>query len=92
MGVFFEGVVGGCEILVSPIANYPTSYFVESEIYPYLGPDMKRTRGGVYPCKYAMHFAAGFGSQITLALYGVPDTGLMLPFIGSMQRYSRMMA
>ena len=82
MGVSFEDVVA-CEVLVTgrvpPIANY-----VESETDPYLGPDIKLSRGGAYPCKYAMRFAAGFGSQIALALYGVPDTGILLPFVGSM--------
>jgi hypothetical protein len=31
--------------------------------------------GGDYPCKYAMRFAAGFGSQIALALYGTAEVG-----------------
>ena len=72
MGVSFEDVVA-CEVLTSgrvpPIAN-----FVESETDPYLGPDVKLSRGGAYKCKYAMRFAAGFGSQIALALYGVSET------------------
>jgi 3-oxoacyl-(acyl-carrier-protein) synthase len=67
MGVSFEDVVA-CEVLVSgvvpPIAN-------NSELDPHLGSDLKLSRGGQYPCKYAMRFAAGFGSQIALALYGV---------------------
>ena len=50
---------------VPPIAN-----FVQKETDPHLGP-LKFSRGGDYPCKYAMRFAAGFGSQIALALYGV---------------------
>ena len=74
MGVSFEDVVAA-EVLVSgrvpPIANY-----VEAETDPYLGPDIKLSRGGAYPCKYAMRFAAGFGSQIALALYGTADTGI----------------
>ena len=68
MGVSFEDVVA-CEVLVTgkipPIAN-----FVQSETDPHLG-ELKFSRGGDYPCKYAMRFAAGFGSQIALALYGV---------------------
>ena len=67
MGVSFEDVVA-CEVLVTgtvpPIAN-------GSILDPNLGTDLKLSRGGVYPAKYAMRFAAGFGSQIALALYGV---------------------
>lgn len=69
MGVSFEDVVA-IEVLTSgrvpPIANF-------SEIDPYLGSDLKLSKGGAYPCKYAMRFAAGFGSQIALALYGSVD-------------------
>ena len=67
MGVSFEDVVA-CEVLctgkVPPIAN-------GSVLDPHLGDDLKLSRGGDYPCKYALRFAAGFGSQIALALYGV---------------------
>ncbi len=70
MGVSFEDVVA-TEVLrsgrVPPIANL-------SEIDPYLGNDLKLSKGGSYPCKYAMRFAAGFGSHIALALYGSVDT------------------
>lgn len=69
MGVSFEDVVAA-EVLVSglvpPIAN-------GSIADPHLGPDIKLSRGGHYPCKYALRFAAGFGSQIALALYGAAD-------------------
>ena len=66
MGVSFEDVVATEVLLtgrVPPIANY-------SEPDPNLGTDVKLSKGGVYPCKYAIRFAAGFGSQIALALYG----------------------
>lgn len=66
MGVSFEDVVAS-EVLVTgmvpPIANLTTCD-------PALGTDLKLSTGGPYPCKYAMRFAAGFGSQIALALYG----------------------
>lgn len=69
MGVSFEDVVAS-EVLVTgkvpPIANF-------SEVDPALGPDLKLSRGGQYPCKYALRFAAGFGSQVALALYGAAD-------------------
>jgi 3-oxoacyl-(acyl-carrier-protein) synthase len=69
MGVSFEDVVA-CEVLttgtVPPIAN-----FVETD--PALGDDLKLSRGGAYPCKYALRFAAGFGSHVALALYGSVD-------------------
>jgi len=66
MGVSFEDVVAA-EVLVSgyvpPIANMP-------EVDPFLGSDINLSRGGEYHCKYALRFAAGFGSQVALALYG----------------------
>lgn len=72
MGVSFEDVVAA-EVLVGgkvpPIANY-----TEGQVDPNLGSDLKISKGGEYPCKYAMRFAAGFGSQIALALYGAPST------------------
>ena len=72
MGVSFEDVVAA-EVLVSgkvpPVAN-----FSEDHVDPNLGSDLKISRGGDYPCKYAMRFAAGFGSQIALALYGAANT------------------
>lgn len=70
MGVSFEDVVAS-EVLVTglvpPIAHY-------SSVDPSLGTDLKMSRGGRYPCKYAIRFAAGFGSQIALALYGAANT------------------
>ena len=72
MGVSFEDVVAA-EVLVSgnvpPIANYDPNF-----TDPNLGSDLKFSTGGNYPCKYAMRFAAGFGSQIALALYGSIDS------------------
>jgi len=69
MGVSFEDVVAA-EVLVRgrvpPIANF-------SDVDPYLG-ELKLSQGGSYNCKYAMRFAAGFGSQIALALYGTADS------------------
>ena len=51
------------QLLLHYIAN-------SAEPDPYLGSDLKLSRGGSYPCKFALRFAAGFGSQIALALYG----------------------
>lgn len=69
MGVSFEDVVAA-EVLmhsvVPPIAN-------NAQLDPSLG-DLKLSRGGPYKCKYALRFAAGFGSQIALALYGTAET------------------
>ena len=69
MGVSFEDVVAA-EVLrlnvVPPLAN-------NAQLDPALG-DLKLSRGGSYFCKYAIRFAAGFGSQIALALYGTADT------------------
>jgi len=70
MGVSFEDVVA-VEVLatgrVPAIANL-------TQVDPHLGSDLKLSRGGSYPCKYAIRFAAGFGSQIALALYGGAST------------------
>ena len=72
MGVSFEDVVAA-EVLVSgivpPIANMPDT----SQYDANLGEDLKFSKGGAYPCRYALRFAAGFGSQIALALYGSAD-------------------
>lgn len=68
MGVSFEDVVA-VDVLatgrVPPVANFTAA--ARSCVDPYLGEDLKISRGGVYPCKYALRFAAGFGA---LALYG----------------------
>lgn len=70
MGVSFEDVVAA-EVLVNgfvpPIAN-------SAQLDPNLGPDIKLSRGGKVSCKYALRFAAGFGSQVAIALYGTPDS------------------
>lgn len=70
MGVSFEDVVA-VEVLstgrVPAIANLQT-------VDPHLGEDVRLSPGGMYPCRYALRFAAGFGSQIALALYGGVDT------------------
>ena len=66
MGVSFEDVVAA-EVLVNgivpPLAN-------TAQIDPNLGSDIKLSKGGKVNCKYAMRFAAGFGSQVAIALYG----------------------
>jgi len=64
MGVSFEDVAA-VEVLmrqvVPPIPNY-------KERDDYLG-DIKISKGGAYACRYALRFAAGFGSQVVFALY-----------------------
>jgi len=64
MGVSFEDVTA-VEVLmrqtVPPIPNYE----VKDD---YLG-DLKLSKGGAYACRYALRFAAGFGSQVAFALY-----------------------
>merc|ERR1712176_5333 len=64
MGVSFEDVTA-VEVLlqqkVPPIANY-------KEPDTYLG-EINLSKGGSYPCRYALRFAAGFGSQVAFALY-----------------------
>ena len=64
MGVSFEDVAA-VEVLlkqsVPPIPNY-------SQKDDYLG-DLNLSKGGKYACRYALRFAAGFGSQVAFALY-----------------------
>jgi len=64
MGVSFEDVAA-VEVLmrqvVPPVPNY-------KEKDDYLG-DIKISKGGAYACRYALRFAAGFGSQVVFALY-----------------------
>jgi len=64
MGAGIEDVVA-VKILqkgiVPPVANW-------KEQDPELGP-LNLSKGGHYPVKYALRFAAGFGSQLTLALF-----------------------
>jgi 3-oxoacyl-(acyl-carrier-protein) synthase len=64
MGVSFEDVTA-VEVLmqqrVPPIPNY-------KEKDDYLG-DLNLSKGGPYACRYALRFAAGFGSQVAFALY-----------------------
>eukprot|EP00980_Cylindrotheca_fusiformis_P001533 scaffold350_cov133-Cylindrotheca_fusiformis.AAC.4 len=64
MGVSFEDVTA-VEVLlqqrVPPIPNY-------KEKDNYLG-DLHLSTGGPYACRYALRFAAGFGSQVAFALY-----------------------
>jgi 3-oxoacyl-(acyl-carrier-protein) synthase len=64
MGVSFEDVAA-VEVLmkqtVPPVPNY-------AEKDDYLG-DLNISKGGKYACRYALRFAAGFGSQVAFALY-----------------------
>jgi 3-oxoacyl-(acyl-carrier-protein) synthase len=64
MGVSFEDVTA-VEVLmrqtVPPVPNY-------KEKDEYLG-DLNISKGGPYACRYALRFAAGFGSQVAFALY-----------------------
>lgn len=68
MGVSFEDVAA-VEILrtgiIPPLANIN-----EPTLDPYLG-NIKVSKGGEYNAKYALRFAAGFGSQVAFALYGI---------------------
>lgn len=64
MGVSFEDVAA-VEVLmrqvVPPVPNY-------KERDDYLG-ELNISKGGAYACRYALRFAAGFGSQVAFALY-----------------------
>lgn len=68
MGVSFEDVAA-VEVLlrqtVPPVVNYKMKD-------DYLG-DLKISNGGPYACRYALRFAAGFGSQVAFALYSTAN-------------------
>jgi hydroxymethylglutaryl-CoA synthase len=64
MGVSFEDVAA-VQILLTQQAPPIVNHQVKDE---YLG-DLKLSKGGPYKCKYALRFAAGFGSQVAFALY-----------------------
>lgn len=68
MGVSFEDVAA-VEVLlrqrVPPVVNY-------KDKDEYLG-DLKISTGGPYACRYALRFAAGFGSQVAFALYSTAN-------------------
>ena len=64
MGVCFEDVVAVAALstgLAPPVVHH-------KEDDPVLGP-LRLSCGGPHECKYALHFAAGFGSQVTYILY-----------------------
>lgn len=67
MGVSFEDVLAA-EIFSSRRLPSLPSY---CSIDPFLGDDIKISDGGRFDGKYALRFAAGFGSQIALILYGM---------------------
>lgn len=68
MGVSFEDVTA-VEVLlqqrVPPVPNY-------KEHDAYLG-HLNLSKGGDYACRYALRFAAGFGSQVAFALYATAE-------------------
>ena len=64
MGVCFEDALAVASLAsgrAPPVVNH-------RDVDPLLG-NLKLCRGGAHGCKYALHFAAGFGSQITYVLY-----------------------
>jgi 3-oxoacyl-(acyl-carrier-protein) synthase len=64
MGVSFEDVTA-VEVLLRQTTPPVPNYSVKDD---YLG-NLNISRGGPYPCRYALRFAAGFGSQVAFALY-----------------------
>lgn len=64
MGVSFEDVTA-VEVLLRQTVPPVSNYAVKDD---YLG-DLKISKGGPYPCRYALRFAAGFGSQVAFSLY-----------------------
>ena len=70
MGASFEDVVAVDALMtgtVPPIANLKLAD-------PALG-ELRLSEGGAHQAKFALRFAAGFGSQVSFALYGL--TGLV---------------
>ena len=69
MGVSFEDVVAAKVLEIGMVPPIPKDVVLD----PKLG-NLKLSKGGKYPCKYALRFAGGFGSQVAFALYGRMDT------------------
>lgn len=68
MGVSFEDVVCVHVLLKQYVPKLP--FF--KQVDEYLGDDLNLSlQGGHYKCKYALRFAAGFGSQVAFALYTI---------------------
>jgi 3-oxoacyl-(acyl-carrier-protein) synthase len=69
MGVSFEDVaaVEGLRRGVVP----PVVHFESHDLH--LGVKLRLARGGAHPHKYALRFAAGFGSQVALTLYALEE-------------------
>eukprot|EP00299_Pterocystis_sp_00344_P013976 c6907_g1_i1.p1 GENE.c6907_g1_i1~~c6907_g1_i1.p1 ORF type:complete len:576 (+),score=153.46 c6907_g1_i1:201-1928(+) len=67
MGVSFEDVVAVEALLSGTAPPVPNLQFPD----PCLG-NLRFGRGGPHECRYALRFAAGFGSQVAFALYGLP--------------------
>ena len=68
MGVSFEDVAA-VEVLLNQKVPPVVNYEVKDE---YLG-DLNISKGGYYACRYALRFAAGFGSQVAFALYATAE-------------------
>tara|TARA_B110001452_G_scaffold3244_1_gene2900 strand:+ start:604 stop:1464 length:861 start_codon:yes stop_codon:yes gene_type:complete len=67
MGVCYEDVVAVASLAmrtVPPVVNH-------READPALGA-LRLSTGGQHDCSYALHFAAGFGSQVSYVLYKRP--------------------
>ena len=64
MGVSFEDVTA-VEVLMRQTVPAVPNYQEQDE---YLG-ELNISKGGPYACRYALRFAAGFGSQVAFALY-----------------------
>lgn len=73
MGVSFEDVVA-VECLVRktipPVVSTRHGGGAAFEADEHLG-DLNLSHGGSYDARYALRFAAGFGSQVAFALYGL---------------------
>ena len=64
MGVCFEDALAVAALksgMAPPIVHH-------QECDPVLG-QLRLSQGGRHDCQYALHFAAGFGSQVTYVLY-----------------------
>ena len=68
MGVSFEDVAA-VEVLNHQIVPALPNHKVEDD---YLG-SLNLSKGGPYKCRYALRFAAGFGSQVAIALYATAN-------------------
>ena len=78
MGVCFEDVIAVLALdrqEAPPLANFRTA---DPALEAIAGGKLRLSAGGAHDAQYALHFAAGFGSQVAYVLYKRADEIVLL--------------